>query len=511
MAGALAGVRREGMKGFRTSLDRRTLLLGSTALLAGCAGRKPSLNPIRLIAGKQQPASAGDEAFLLEIARRTFNFFRDTTQTDNGLAPDRWPTVSFCSIAATGFALTAWGIGVSRGWMPRKEARERTLTTLRFFANAKQGPDKQGVSGHKGFFYHFLGLNTGTRLGQTELSTIDTALLLGGILFAQSFFDRGNEEEREIRTLAQLIYDRVEWTWPRPRQHFLAMGWHPETGFISADWDSFNESLLLYVLALGSTTHPIEPASWNRWTTTFDRAWNAADKDPYIAFPPLFGFQYSHMWIDFRGIRDDYNRERDLDYFENSRRATLAQRDYAIRNPGGWEGYGPNVWGLTACDGPGDFTIVQDGIRRQFYSYSARGPGDRDDGTLAPTAAAGSIAFAPDIVMPCLREIRARYGRAVFGEYGFWDSFNPSLSDAQQVQYGRIVQGVCWVGGDYIGIDQGPILGMIENHLTGLVWDVMSRNPNIVRGLQRAGFTGGWLEKAVPRLSQRDRLEKPGA
>ena len=498
------------MTGFPNRFDRRSMLLGSAALLAGCAGRRPTLDPLKLIAPKQPPVSAADEAFLLEIARRTFNYFRETTQTDNGLAPDRWPTVSFASIAATGFALTAWPIGVSRGWMSRDEARKRTLATLRFFANAKQGSDKQGVAGYKGFFYHFLGLNTGTRLGQTELSTIDTVLLLGGILFAQSFFDRGHGEEEEIRALAQLIYDRVDWTWPRPRQHFLAMGWHPESGFIASDWDSFNESLLLYVLALGSTTNPIEPATWDRWTATFDRAWNAADKDPYIAFPPLFGFQYSHLWVDFRDIQDDYNRERGLDYFENSRRATYAQRDYAIRNPGGWEGYGENVWGLTASDGPGDFTIIQDGIRREFYSYSARGPGDRDDGTLAPTAAAGSIAFAPEIVIPALREMRGRYGRAIFGEYGFWDSFNPTLHDSQQVQYGRIVQGVCWVDGDYIGIDQGPILGMIENHLTGLVWNVMRRNPNIVRGLQRAGFKGGWLDKAEPKTARRQSTVKKG-
>jgi hypothetical protein len=493
------------MTDFPDRFDRRSLLLGSAALLAGCTVRRPVvLNPLKLIERKQDPVSSGDEAFLIEIARRTFNYFRDTTQTDNGLAPDRWPTVSFASIASTGFALTAWPIGVSRGWMTREEARKRTLATLRFFATVRQGSDKDGVAGYKGFFYHFLGLKTGTRLGQTELSTIDTALLLGGILFAQSYFDRGHNDEEEIRALAQRIYDGIDWTWPRPRQHFLAMGWHPESGFIASDWDSFNESLLLYVLALGSTTHPIEPATWDRWTATFDRAWNAADKDPYIAFPPLFGFQYSHMWIDFRGIQDDYNRERGLDYFENSRRATYAQRDYAIRNPGGWEGYGANVWGLTASDGPGDFMIMQDGIRRQFYSYSARGPGDRDDGTLAPTAAAGSIAFAPEIVVPALREMRERYGRAIFGEYGFWDAFNPSLSNGQQVQYGRIVQGVCWVDGDHIGIDQGPILGMIENHLTGLIWNVMRRNPNIVRGLQRAGFTGGWLDKTVTKAARRE-------
>ena len=477
------------MTGNRTHFDRRAILLGSAAMLAGCSGGLPRPKSIGL--GKQAPVSEADRTMLLDIARRTFNYFRDTTQTDNGLALDRWPTVTFASIAATGFALTAWGIGVSRGWMPRDEARKRTLATLRFFSNGKQGPDKAGVIGYKGFYYHFLDLKTGTRFGQTELSTIDTALLLGGVLFAQSFFDNANDEEREIRELAQSIYDRVEWTWPRPRQPYLAMGWHPESGFISADWDSFNESLLLYVLAMGSTRHPIEPDTWNRWTANFDRAWNAQDKNPFIAFPPLFGFQYSQMWVDFRGIRDDYNRERDLDYFENSRRATYAQRDYAIRNPGGWEGYGANVWGLTACDGPGDFTIVQHGIRREFYSYSARGPGDRDDGTLAPTACAGSIAFAPDIVIPALKEICARYGRAIYSEFGFWDSFNPSLADGQRVQSGRVVEGLCWVDGDYIGIDQGPILGMIENYLTGLVWDVMRRNPNIVRGLQRAGFTGG--------------------
>jgi len=491
--------------------SRRAVLLGSAVLLSGCVGHRTELDPVKPLTSAREPLAAGDEAFLLDIARRTFNYFRDTTQQDNGLAPDRWPTVSFASIASSGFALTAWPIGVSRGWMARDEARRRTLATLRFFANARQGPDRQGVAGYKGFFYHFLGLNTGARLGQTELSTIDTALLLGGILFVQSFFDRGHKEEEEIRRLAQQIYDGVEWTWPRPRQHFLAMGWRPESGFIASDWDSFNESLLLYVLALGSASHPIEPAIWNRWTTTFDRAWNAADKDPYIAFPPLFGFQYSHLWIDFRGIRDDYNRERDLDYFENSRRATYAQRDYAIRNPGGWEAYGPNVWGLTASDGPGDFTIMKDGIRRQFYSYSARGPGDRDDGTLAPTAAAGSIAFSPEIVLPALREMRDRYGRAIYGEYGFWDSFNPTLTDDAHVQHGRIVPGVCWVDGDYVGIDQGPILGMIENHLTGLVWNVMRRNPNIVRGLQRAGFTGGWLDKMETGSGRRGRTRSEEA
>ena len=216
----------------------------------------------------------------------------------------------------------------------------------------------------------------------------------------------------------------------------------------------------------------------------------------HVAFPPMFGHQYSHVWVDFRGIRDKFGRRRDLDYFENSRRATHAQRNYAIANPGGWTGYGANVWGLTACDGPADFKQTIGGRTREFFSYSARGPGDRDDGTLAPTAAAGSVAFAPDIVEPALRTMHTRYGSAIYGKYGFFDSFNPTLTDPTNVKFGRIAPGVGWVDTDYLGIDQGPIVAMLENRDSGLIWATMRRNPHVRRGLRLAGFGGGWLDRA---------------
>lgn len=470
---------------FNPHLDRRALLLGGGSLLAGCT------------MGIERNMSEASGFSLADLKERTFRFFWDTTDPATGLAQDRWPTKSFSSIAAVGFALTAYGIGEKNGWIDRAANRGRTLATLRFFDRAPQGPEPEGRTGHKGFFYHFLDFETGTRFGKTELSTIDTALLLGGILFAQSWFDRDHPEEAEIRRLADAIYGRVDWTWIRPRAPFVSMGWHPETNFIPHDWDQYNESLLLYILAIGSPTHAIEASAWNRWTDNFDRSWGARWGQPHIQFAPLFGHQYSHVWVDFRGIRDVYGRRRELDYFENSRRATYAQRDYAIRNEGRWRDYGPSVWGLTACDGPGDFKQVIDGREREFFSYSARGPGDRDDGTLAPTAVGGSIPFAPEIAIPALKEIHRRYGAGIYGQYGFLDSFNPTLTAAPKLLHGRIVPGVGWVDGDYLGIDQGPIVAMLENHDTGLIWKTMRRSPHIRRGLERAGFTGGWLSGAA--------------
>ena len=279
------------------------------------------------------------------------------------------------------------------------------------------------------------------------------------MLFAQSWFDRDEPAEREIRALADRLYAAVDWTWITPRAPFVSMGWHPETGFIRSDWDQYNESLLLYILALASPTHPLRPETWDRWTERFDRSWTSEYGIPHTGFPPLFGHQYSHVWLDLRGIRDAYSRRRGLDYWENSRRATHAQRRYAIANTGGFAGYGVDIWGLTACDGPGDFKLEVAGRPREFFSYSARGPGDRDDGTLAPTAALGSIAFAPEIAVPAVRAMHARYGKGIYGRYGFLDSFNPTLTrpDAP-LKHGRIVPGVGWVDGDYLGIDQGRSL-----------------------------------------------------
>lgn len=453
--------------------------------LAGCTA--PGLLP---------PSPSFD---LDDLERRTFEWFWDTANPANGLIPDRWPAKSFCSIAAVGFGLTALPIGVERGWISRAQARDRTLTTLRFFATAPQGPEAVGMSGHKGFFYHFIDMANGHRFETTELSSIDTTLLLGGVLFAAEYFNQANSDEAEIRRLAHLINDRVDWRWMLGQGPYVSMGWTPEKGFIPSQWDRYNEATLLYLLALGSPTFAIDPAVWTRYTAEFDRGWGMHWGQQHLAFPPLFGHQYSHVWVDFKGIADPWLRGKGIDLFENSRRATIAQRSYAITNPGGWTGYGANVWGLTACDGAGDFKRTIGGRTREFFSYSARGPDDRDDGTLAPTAAAASIVFAPDIVLPALAEMKARYGAAIYGRYGFFDAFNPTLSDpavAGKLLAGRVVPGLAWVDSDYLGIDQGPIVAMIANHRDGLVWKAMRRCKPVVAGLRKAGFAGGWLDRA---------------
>ncbi|WP_306286609.1 glucoamylase family protein [Sphingomonas sp. Ant20] len=393
-----------------------------------------------------------------------------------------------------GFALTSYPIGAVNGWITRDEARARTLATLRFFATAPQGDSPSDNSGFQGFFYHFLGTTKGHRFARAELSTIDTALLIAGVLFAQSWFDADHPDEAQIRALADQLYTAIDWTWITPRAPFLAMGWHPENGFIEHDWDTYNEGMLLYLLALGSPTHPLPTETWDAWTQRFDAQWTDRWGEPHIHFSALFVHQYSHCWIDFRGIQDRYIAAKGIDYFENSRRGVRAQRGYAIANPNGWAGYGADIWGLTACDGPGDFTATVDNRAREFFSYSARGPGDRDDGTLAPTAAAASIAFEPELATRAVEAMHTRYGKAIYGRYGFIDSFNPTLTlPSAPLKHGSVRPGVGWVDRDYLGIDQGPIVAMIENHRTGLVWETMRRNPHIRRGLQRAGFTGGWL------------------
>ena len=468
-------------------IDRRTFLgtggLTMAGLLSGCG-------TIGLMRAGQAPA--GDP--IIDLQERTFRFFWDTTDPETGLAPDRWPTPSFSSIAAVGFALTSYPIGVTNGWITREQARARTLTTLQFFADAPQG-EGEGMSGYKGFFYHFLGVTKGHRFARAELSTIDTALLIAGVLFAQSWYDGDHPDEVRIRAFAEQLYAGVDWTWITPRAPFVSMGWNPESGFIPHDWDIFNEGMILYLLALASPTHPLPPETWDAVTATFEKSWTDDGGEPHIHFAPLFGHQYSHVWVDFRGIRDRYIAAKDIDYFENSRRAVRHQRGYAVRNPGGFAGYGEDIWGLTACDGPGDFKQTIRGREFAFFSYSARGPGDRDDGTIAPTAAAASIAFEPELSRAAIVAMRSRYGPAIYGKYGFLDSFNPTLMirDAP-LKHGRIAPGYGWVDGDYLGIDQGPIVAMIENHRTGLVWETMRRNPHIVRGLKLAGFTGGWLD-----------------
>lgn len=435
------------------------------------------------------------DPFLDTLQVRTFGYFRDLPNRENGLVPDRWPTPSFSSIAAVGFGLTAYVVAVERGWLARADARDRTLTTLRFLYRAPQGLEPAGVIGYKGFFYHFLDMRTGHRFQQVELSTIDTALLLAGALTSQSFFTGADPAEASIRAYADSLYARVDWRWAQARAPAVALGWHPETGFIAYDWKGYNEAMILYVLALGSPTFAIEPAAWDVWTSTYE--WGEYYGQQHVGFAPLFGHQYSHIWIDFRGIRDAYMRGRGIDYFENSRRALHAQHAYAIANPDGWRDYGADIWGLTASDGPQDLTREFGGRERRFYGYAARGASFtevRDDGTIAPTALGGSIPFDPALATAGLKAMRARYGDRLFSTYGFLDAFNPTFTWPVPVQQGTVDPALGWVDGDYLGIDQGPIIAMIENYRTGLIWRLMRNNPHIVRGLRRAGFTGGWLE-----------------
>jgi hypothetical protein len=462
----------------------RRLALAGILFLAACVGSTSG----------PDPTPPTFDSFIPELEERTFRWFWDTTNPVNGLVPDRWPDPPFASIAAVGFGLSAYPVGVERGWIGRSEARERTLDTLRFFWNAPQGDAVTGTTGHRGFFYHFIDMEGGLRFREVELSTIDTALLIAGVLTVGEYFDGDHEGEREIRDLADSLYRRVEWDWFQREDGLITMAWHPERGFGPAAYQGYDEAMILYLLALGSPTHPVEARAWSAFTSTYD--WAEYYGQEHVNFAPLFGHQYSHVWVDFRGIRDDYMRGRGIDYFENSRRAALAQRAYAIDNPNGWEGYGPDVWGLTASDGPVNATVVIDGRERRFHTYWARGAaaGDvRDDGTIAPTAVGGSIPFVPELAVQALRTMRDRYGSHLYGEYGFLDAFNPTLRVNQPVTAGAIAPGVGWFDDQYLGIDQGPIVLMIENHRSGLIWELIRENDHIVRGLCRAGFSGGWI------------------
>ncbi len=436
-----------------------------------------------------------------QLQERTFRWFWDHAQ-DNSLIPDRFPYEEpFSSIAGMGFALTVYAVGAEHGWVTRWQARDRTLKALRYLRGLPMGPSIGDDAGYHGFYYHFLNLTSGRRHARwVEVSSIDTTLLLGGVLFAQSYYDRNDPAEAEIRKLAEEMYRDVEWPWLQARKPLISMGWVPEDGIIKHDWSGYDEAMLVYVLALGSPTYPVEPAAWTAWTKTYEGSFGTFYGQEYLAFGPQFGHQYSHVWIDFRGIQDDWNREKGFDYFENSRRATLAQRAYANANPMRWKGYGGDVWGLTASDGPQTTVQTYRGESRTFRHYSARGAGLEaafDDGTLAPTAAVASIAFAPEIVIPAIHALHDRYGEYIYGKYGFIDAFNPSFNYPDvELKMGKLLgDGRGWVDSDQIGIDQGPIVLMIENYRNEFVWNVMKKNPHIRRGLERAGFKGGWLEQ----------------
>ncbi len=486
-----AALRREG------TILRAAVAAATFVLLAGATRCDAAPARGAGAATRTFTPSREQEAFLDTLERRTFQWFWDESDPHTGLTPDREPARTFTSISATGFALTAYPIGVERHWVTRPQAAARVLTTLRFFAGARQDTTAQDAAGTHGFFYHFLTYENGTRFKDVELSTIDTALLLQGVLFCQSYFDDMVPREMLIRALADTIVNRVDWRWVEVRPHLIAHGWDPEHGFLPYDWGGYNESMFVPILALGSPHHAVEPEVWSTWERSCP--WGTFEGYECVGFSPLFGHQYAQVWLDLRGLRDSLTDAHGIDWFENSRRATLAQRAYALRNPSRFRGYGARLWGLTACDGPVDGTRRVGGVEREFHTYEARGAsfrGVHDDCTVAPAAAAGSVAFAPEVVIPVLQAMAADWRRWAYGPHGFVDALNPTLRDPVAISQGRIVPGVGWFDTDRLGIDQGPILAMIENFRSGLVWRVMRKNPVVIRGLKRAGFHGGWLDAA---------------
>ena len=430
------------------------------------------------------PHPTQTESQMIEaIQRGAFDYFLHETNDANGLVRDKtrldWPA----SIAAVGLGLTAYPVGVERGFVTRTKAAERTLTTLRFFWQSRQGPEPD-ATGYKGFYYHFLDMHTGARAWQCELSTVDSALLLGGMLTAAAYFDGNAPAEREIRDLADRLYTRADWQWAQNGGVTVTQGWKPEGGFLPYRWEGYDEALLLYLLGLGSPTHPLPSESYRAWASTYE--WKTVYGTQFLYAGPLFTHQLSHVWIDFRGIRDEFMREHGIDYFENSRRATFVQQQYGIHNPGGYAHYGELCWGITASDGPGEVTRKLDGIARQFFDYRARGvPYGPDDGTIAPWAVVASLPFAPEITLPTIADF-TRYRRAGDHRYGFKSTFNPTFPDPGGLPNG-------WVSPWHFGINEGPIVIMIENYRSGLIWQLMRGCRYLVAGLRAAGFTGGWL------------------
>jgi hypothetical protein len=442
------------------------------------------------------------EAELEAIQRETFSYFIHEANPANGLIRDKtkadWPA----SIAATGLALASYPVGVERRFWSRSAAVERTLATLRFFWNSPQGPERD-ATGYKGFYYHFLDMETGRRVWDCELSTVDSAFLLAGALTAGAYFDAETSEEQEIRTLADSLYRRCDWVWAQNDQETLTHGWQPESGFIDYRWEGYDEALLLYVLALASPTHALSPKSYDAWLSTY--RWEHCYGYDYVYGGPLFTHQLSHIWIDFRGIQDAFMREKGIDYFENSRRATYVQRCYAMANPLKFAGYGECCWGITASDGPGPGTLKLNGIERTFFDYAGRGvPYGPDDGTLAPWAVVASLPFAPEIVVPaidfCIHQIKLKNS----SPYGFKASFNPTHPGEPGNSFG------CWISPWHFGLNQGPIVLMIENYRSGMLWRLMRGCRYFEAGLRRAGFTGGWLVPGAPEpdLSHHSRIKK---
>lgn len=377
------------------------------------------------------PASdaAPDDAFLDKLEYDSILYFANEANPKNGFVKDSSRPGAPCSVAAVGFGLVAICIGNSRGWIDRDKAYDRVVRTLRAF--------KDEVPNERGFFYHFLDMRTGSRTWNSELSSIDTALFLAGALFAGEYF-----KGTEVQMLANELYERVDWPWMMNGKSVMCMGWKPDSGFLWYYWDSYSEAMILYALAIGSPTHPISKDAWFAWNRHIDTY-----KDHEVVYCPtgsLFTYQYSHAWIDFRNLY-----EGEINYFDNSIKATKANRQFCIDNAPKYKTYGENSWGLTACLGP-------DGYR----GYGSKPGEGLNDGTIAPCGMAGSIVFDPQASLDGLKYLYNNHKNFLYGKYGFKDAFNIDKN---------------WWAEEYLGIDVGITLLMIENYRSGLVWDTFMK------------------------------------
>lgn len=427
------------------------ILLIVLFVASGASVEEPGPAPV-VTSDRVAQVSLTDRAFVEDLEHRSFLYFLEQADPGTGLVHDRakvdggrakGPGHNIASTAATGFGLTALCIGAQHGWITRQQAADRVRTTLRFYAN-------KAFQEH-GWFYHWMDVSTGDRKWDSEASSVDTAFLLAGALTAAQYFS----DDPEIPDLARQIYDRVDFQWMLDGDPFLlSHGWVIGKGFLKFKWDTYSELGLLYVLAIGSPTHPISPESWYAWR----RPLYQYGKYDFVSGGPLFTHQYSQAWVDFRNRRD----RGFLDFFLNSVNATRANRQYSLSLgiPGT---FGPDIWGITASDGPKGYRIY--GEIKAF---------DPVDGTVAPAAAAGSLMFTPDISIPDLEAIREQYGDRVFGRYGFVDGYNPTLK---------------WFDTDVVGIDAGITLLSAENLLTGDVWHWFMANEAPTHAMALIGFS----------------------
>jgi len=420
-----------------------------------------------------------EEALLDRLQRAAFSYLTEFGNPANGLVCDTSRAASPCSIAVVGFALSAYPVAVERGWMARTDAASLTRKTLQFFWDSAQS-EAPDATGFKGFYYHFLDVQTGKRVWQCELSLIDTALLMAGILTAGCYFD-GPGAEADIRRLSDALYRRVDWRWAQNGQERVSQGWKPECGFLNYGWEGYNEATLVYVLGAGSPSHPLPGSSFAAWTLPYQ--WEHMLGHDVLYSGPLFTHLFSHAWIDYRGIQDSFMREKHSDYFENTRSAIAVHREYGARNPRGYDGYGRDFWGITAGDGPGNQEMRQNSRDRRFFGYMSRGvPYGPDDGTIAPWAMLATLPFDPAAAIRGTRRLLRHYPQ-VCPKDRFSSGFNPTL----QADQGG------WLSEGWYGLDQGLLVMMIENYRTGLIWQITRACPAIRAGLTAAGFSGGWL------------------